>query len=110
MENSTTCQFTAQRFLEDDGSITLSLNEIDLIENGENEDIARLKLANAILEYSREYNDNYADYSQSANRKNHAPFIVQALDIDNPEKLRHMIICQNTENWKLWYKKDVDEL
>ena len=29
--------FTAQRFVEDDGSVTLSLNEIDLVENGKDE-------------------------------------------------------------------------
>jgi hypothetical protein len=34
--------FTAQKFVEEDGSITLSLNEIDLIENGNNEASARL--------------------------------------------------------------------
>ena len=92
MENSTTCQFTAQRFLEDDGSITLSLNEIDLIENGENEREARLKLANAILEYSREYSRDYATYSKSHNRKRHVPYIFQAQNIDNPEELVNMII------------------
>ena len=30
-------KFTAEKYIEDDGSITLSLNEIDLVENGENE-------------------------------------------------------------------------
>ena len=29
--------FTAQRFIESDGSVTLSLNEIDLVENGKDE-------------------------------------------------------------------------
>ena len=29
--------FTAQRFVENDGSVTLSLNEIDLVENGKDE-------------------------------------------------------------------------
>ena len=29
--------FTAQRFIEIDGSVTLSLNEIDLVENGKDE-------------------------------------------------------------------------
>ena len=32
--------FTAERFLEEDGSVTLSLNEIDLIENGADEETA----------------------------------------------------------------------
>ena len=43
--------FTAERYVEDDGSVTLSLNEIDLVENGEDENAARLALGNAILEY-----------------------------------------------------------
>ena len=29
--------FTAEKFIEDDGSITLSLNQIDLVENAETE-------------------------------------------------------------------------
>lgn len=42
-------KFTAQRFVEEDGSITLSLNEIDLIENGENEQTARFNLGKGWL-------------------------------------------------------------
>ena len=45
-------QFTAVKYIEDDGSVTLSLNEIDLIENGRDEEEARLNLARSILEYS----------------------------------------------------------
>ena len=45
-------KFTADKYIEPDGSITLSLNEIDLVEHGENEQEARLTLGKAILEYS----------------------------------------------------------
>lgn len=33
--------FTADKYIEDDGSVTLSLNEIDIIENGINETEAK---------------------------------------------------------------------
>ena len=54
--------FSAVRYIEDDGSITLSLMEIDLIENGKNEQESRMALGEAILEYAMEYYENYALY------------------------------------------------
>ena len=80
-------QFTAKKFIEEDGSVTLSLNEIDLVENGKDEHEARLNLANAILEYSMEYYNEYEMYSHSPNRKKHIPYIFKALIIDNSEKI-----------------------
>lgn len=91
-------QFTADRFVEDDGSITLSLNEIDLIENGADEQAARLALGNAILEYSMEYYNDYAFYSKSPNRKGHIPYIFKALIVDNAEELGESIKCQDGKN------------
>lgn len=91
-------QFTAEKFLESDGSVTLSLNEIDLIENGQNEQEARLHLGKSILEYSVDYYNDYAMYSHSPNRKKHIPYIFKALIIDNPEKIGEMIECQNGKN------------
>lgn len=61
--------FTAQKFIENDNSITLSLNEIDIVENGADEDEVRLNLGTAILEYSLDYYDEYQVYSHSPNRK-----------------------------------------
>ena len=91
-------KFTAQKLVEDDGSVTLSLNEIDLVENGENEEDARLKLSKSILEYSFDYYNDYATYSHSPNRKKHIPYIFKALIIDSPEKLGDMIICRDGKN------------
>ena len=48
-------QFTVTKYVEEDGSVTLSLNEIDLVENGLDEQDARLKLGQSILEYSMDY-------------------------------------------------------
>lgn len=91
-------QFTALRYIEADSSVTLSLNEIDLIENGKDEAEARLKLANAILEYAADYYSEYETYSRSQNRKKHIPYIFKALIIDNPNKIGDMLQCQDGEN------------
>lgn len=91
-------QFTAKKFIEEDGSVTLSLNEIDLVENGKDEQEARLNLANAILEYSMEYYNEYEMYSHSPNRKKHIPYIFKTLIIDNSEKIGEIIQCQDGKN------------
>lgn len=91
-------QFTAQRYAEQDGSVTLSLNEIDLVENGKDEGEARLKLANAILEYAMDYYTEYETYSHSPNRKKHIPYIFKALIIDDPEKIGDILQCQDGRN------------
>ena len=94
----TAYSFTAQKFIESDGSITLSLNEIDLIENGKDEVTARLALGNAILNYSFDYYKEYSFYSHSPNRKAHVPYIFKALIMDNPKQIGEIIICQDGEN------------
>ncbi len=91
-------QFTALKYIEDDGSVTLSLNEIDLIENGPNEQEARLMLGKSILEYSMDYYNEYEMYSHSPNRKAHIPYIFKALITDDPEKIGEMVQCQNGKN------------
>lgn len=91
-------QFTAQKWIEEDGTVTLSLNEIDLVENGEDEDAARFKLAQSILEYSVDYYNNYAVYSQSTNRKSHIPYIFKALIIDDAKQIGEILQCQDGKN------------
>lgn len=91
-------QFTADKFIEPDGSVTLSMNEIDLIENGKDEQEARMHLGKSILEYSVDYYNDYVIYSHSPNRKNHIPYVFKALIIDSPEKIGEMIRCQDGKN------------
>ena len=90
--------FTAMKYIEDDGSVTLSLNEIDLVENGKNEQEARYNLAKSILEYSLDYYNEYEMYSRSPNRKKHIPYIFKALIIDDLEKIGDILQCQDGKN------------
>lgn len=91
-------KFTAMKYTEPDGSITLSLNEIDLIENGKDECNARLALGKAILEYAADYYNDYPLYSHSPNRKGHIPYIFKALIMDSPEIIGDSIQCQDGKN------------
>ncbi len=90
--------FTAVKYMEEDGSVTLSLNEIDLVENGADEQEARMKLAKSILDYSLEYYNEYETYSHSPNRKPHIPYIFKALIIDDLETIGEMLQCQDGKN------------
>lgn len=90
--------FTVSKYVEDDVSVTLSLNEIDLVENGKDEQEARLNMGKAILEYALDYYNDYEMYSRSPNRKKHIPYIFKALIIDNPEKIGDMLQCQDGKN------------
>ena len=87
--------FTAAEYVENDGTVTLSLNEIDLMENGETEELTKSLLGKSILEYAVEYYENYEQYSKSPNRKSHIPYIFKALITDDPEKIGESISCQN---------------
>ena len=91
-------QFTVLKYIEDDGSITFSLNEIDLVENGKNEQEVRLNMGKVILEYALDYYNEYEMYSRSPNRKKHIPYIFKALIMDDPEKIGDMLQCQDGKN------------
>lgn len=91
-------QFTANKFVEDDGSVTLSLNEIDLVENGKTEQEARVNLGNSILEYAMDYYNEYELFSHTPNRKKHIPYIFKALIIDNPNEIGDIVQCQDGKN------------
>jgi hypothetical protein len=85
--------FTAKKFVEEDGTVTLSLNEIDLIENEENEERAKDVLGASILEYATEFYNNYELYSKSTNRKKHIPYIFKALIMDDAKTIGESIEC-----------------
>lgn len=91
-------EFTAQKFIEDDESVTLSLNEIDLIENAPSEAEARLALAQSILEYAQDYYNEFDLWSVAPNRKAHIPYILKALIIDDVQKIGDSIQCQPGKN------------
>lgn len=90
--------FTAKRDIEEDGSVTLSLNEIDLVENGKTEEEAKQKLAGSILEYSEGFYKDFNYWSTAPNRKAHIPYMLKALILGDAEKIGALITCQDGRN------------
>ena len=88
--------YTADMFFEDDGTVTLSLHEIDLVENGANESETLTKLARAILEYSEDYYNDFAYWSRG-NRKSHLPYVFKAIILNDAEKIGGLIQCRRGE-------------
>ena len=85
--------FHAEILIEDDGSVTLSLDEIDLAENAPDKPAAIAKLACAILEYAKDYYREFAYWSRGS-RKSHIPYIIKALILDDVDKIGDLIKCR----------------
>ena len=84
--------FTAVKYIEDNGSVTLSLDQIDLAEYGENEDDALTKMAKGIIEYAEHYCQQ--SWWLAINRKAHAPYVARTLFINDVEKIKELIVCR----------------
>ncbi len=93
-----TYHFTAKEETEDDSSVTLSLNEIDLVENGKDEKEAKQRLAESILEYSEDFYIDFNYWGTAPNRKTHIPYVFKALILGNAEKIGELITCQSGKN------------
>jgi hypothetical protein len=89
--------FHAESFIEEDGSVTLGLDEIDLAENGIDEADAIRKLAAGILDYSEDYFNEFQYWYSSKNRKSHLPYVMKALIINDIEVLGGLIECRPGE-------------
>lgn len=98
MEMLSAYTFSAVRYTEDDGSITLSLNEIDIVENAPTEGEAKLKLAESILDYATDFYNDFAYWSAAANRKAHVPYVLRAIMLDDIHKIGECISCQAGKN------------
>ena len=85
--------FHAEIMNEDDGSVTLALDEIDLVENAADLPEAYNKLAVAILEYAQDYYKEFAYWSRG-DRKSHIPFVFKALILDDVDKIGGLIECR----------------
>jgi hypothetical protein len=84
--------FNATIYEESDGSITISLDEIDLVENGTSKQDAINKLSSAILEYAIEYYNDF-QYWSKGNRSKHKPYIFKVLILNDIDKIGGIIQC-----------------
>lgn len=90
--------FNANMFIEEDGSITLELIEMDLVSNGKDEEEAKLNMAQEIIDYAEDFYSDFNLWSIAPNRKKHIPYVFKALILDDIKKIGELILCQNGEN------------
>jgi len=91
--------FHAETLIEEDGSVTISLDEIELVENASDVPGAVSKLAHAILEYSEDYYKEFAYWSRG-DRKSHIPYVFKALILNDVDKIGGLIKCRRGKKKK----------
>jgi hypothetical protein len=84
--------FSADYSYEDDGTIAISLNEIDLVLGAASLEEAKLVLGRDILEYAEDWIRQ--GWYNTKNRRKHLPYVLKALLINDAKKLGESIICQ----------------
>jgi len=90
-------KFSADKYTEKDGSITLALRDLDLAVNEKTEKEALISLATDLYEYAEDFYKEYSLWSNAPNRKAHIPYIIKALAIGDVQKIKDELICQAGE-------------
>ena len=88
--------FSAVEYTEDDGSVTLSLDQLDLAENAPSVQTAIEKLSSAILDYAEDYYSEFTYWSRG-DRKSHIPYVLKALVLNDAKKIGGLIECRHGE-------------
>ncbi|SKC89472.1 hypothetical protein [Maledivibacter halophilus] len=86
--------FIVNKYIEEDNSVTLALEDFDLIVNEEDEEKAIDSLVKDLREYSIEYYQDIEFWSSDLNRKKQMKSILKVLLIEDDNKLKESFICQ----------------
>jgi hypothetical protein len=89
-------KFNAQEYIEDDGSVTLVLDDMDLMDNGKTKEEAIEKLADYILNYAEDFYNDFILWAKGY-RINHIPYVLKALMLNDIKKIGELIICRPGE-------------
>ncbi len=90
-------RFTVKKYVEDDGSVTLSADNIDIVVNGVNIETAKRAMAADIKEYAEDYYEHFATWSIAPNRKAHIPYVLKALSLDETAIMEELV-CRSGKN------------
>lgn len=84
---------------EDDGSYVLVCKEIEqLIATGDTMQQAKSDMAAQMLDYAKDYYNEFGLYSRSVNTKKHLAYVMKAILLETPVKVEGMIECQVGKN------------
>lgn len=88
--------FQVTVYTEDDGSITLSMDDMDLAVNAPSKEAAIKALCRDMVEYAEEYRKAFAVYSTVPNRAAHAPLVKEILSV-TPQELCDAIVFHSEQ-------------
>lgn len=84
--------FTAMLYHEENGSVTASLNELDLVVNAESQAAAIYTLAEEIMEYAEDFYKEFEYWSTAPNRKDHISYVLETLSLRDVKQLAEQIV------------------
>lgn len=81
-------------YMEDDGSVTGVLEELDLIENEKNKEKCIDALICSMKDYAYDFNNDFEFWGKSKNRQSHIFYVNKILTSEDDE-IRKLLICQD---------------
>jgi antitoxin YefM len=85
-------KFKLETIPEEDGSITLAMDQLELYSNGETVDEAVDALVEDIVMYANEYLDNPVRYHHAPNRRQHLPYILKIMVCNNTDEVKRLLL------------------
>lgn len=90
-------KFEYETFVEDDGSYTFSLKDMDIAVNGRSRNEALNLLIADVIEYCHDYCDDLDYWYSDVDRRSHVKYVLKVLLYDDNE-LKKDFICQSGQN------------
>lgn len=84
-------KLTPEVIQEDDGSITLALDSLEIYANNSTLDLAAKDLVEDLKIYAQDYMDRSQLFFHSPNRKPHFPYVLKTLLCDNDLEIRTLL-------------------
>jgi hypothetical protein len=83
--------FKVKLFQEEDGSVTLGMDELELYVNGDTEEKAFEELAEDAMVYAQDYMRDPHRYFNAPNRRSHFPYLFKVLLCNNKEEVKQLL-------------------
>ncbi len=85
-------EFKPEVISEDDGSITISVDDLELVVNAETITEALEELAYDLVDYSKRYMSKFPLYSNAPNRRHHLPYVFRVLICQDVSEVKSMLM------------------
>jgi hypothetical protein len=86
------------KYIEDDNSVTLSLEDFDIVVNEFSYDDAIASIIQDLKEYVSDYMDEPEYWSTDIKRKQQIEWLVKLFDMNNEDEIKDIITCRNGKN------------